>query len=85
MKQRLLLNSIILISFFLLPWWFAALFAFAGLFLVGNFWEIIIWGFVFDIFHGIHSGSYSTFYSGTLIALVLYGISVPIRKRISIS
>ena len=84
MKQRLLANSLILISFFLLPWWFAALFAFASLFLIKNFWEIILWGFLFDVFYGIHTHTNSTFYWGTVIALILYLISIPIRKRISL-
>ncbi len=85
MKQRVLINSLILVAFFLLPWWFSALMVFASLFLIRNFWEIILWGFVFDIFHGIHGGGYNTFYWGTVIALTLYTISLPLQKRISIS
>lgn len=84
MKQRLLINSAILISFFLLPWWFSALLALAGLFLLRNFWEIILWGFLLDIFYGIHGAAYDTFYWGTAIAAVLYVASIPVRKRISI-
>lgn len=74
-----------LLAFFLLPWWFAALFALAALFLVKNFWEITIWGFAFDIFYGIHGGAYDTFYWGTTIAVILYLVSIPVRKKISIS
>ena len=85
MQQRLLVNSVILVSFFLLPWFFSALFAVAALFLVENFWEIIIWGFFFDIFYGLHGGIHNTFYWETCIAVALYAISIPIRKRISIS
>ncbi len=85
MKQRVLLNSAILVSFFVLPWWFSALLSIAALFLVKNFWEIIFWGFVLDIFYGIHGGTNDTFYFGTLFALVLYVASVPVRKRIYIS
>ncbi len=84
MKQRLLINSAILVAFFLLPWWFSALLAVAALFLVKNFWEIILWGFVFDIFYGIHGGTFDTFYWGTVTAALLYVVSIPIRKRISI-
>ncbi len=85
MKQRLLLNSAILLAFFLLPWWFSALLSVAGLFLINNFWEIILWGFLLDVFYGIHGGGYETFYFGTCVSLVLYAVSIPIRKRISIS
>jgi hypothetical protein len=85
MKQRVLVNSAILASFFLLPWWFAGLLAVASLFIVKDFWEILVWGFAFDIFYGLHGGAHDTFYWGTTIALILYAASVPIRKRISIS
>ncbi len=84
MKQRLLLNSAIFVSFFLLPWWFSALLSVAALFLVKNFWEIIIWGFVIDIFYGLHGGVNDTFYFGAATAIVLYFGSIPVRKRISI-
>jgi hypothetical protein len=85
MKQRLLVNSVILVTFFLLPWWFGALFALASLFLIKNFWEIILWGFFFDVFYGLHGNTHNTLYWGTLIAIILYLLSLPIRKRISIS
>lgn len=85
MKQRLLVSSAILVTLFVLPWWFSALIALASLFLVKNFWEIIVWGFVFDVFYGIHGGGYNTFYWGTAIALALYLASIPLQKRISLS
>jgi len=82
MKQHLLINSILLISFFFLPWWFSALISIASLFFVKNFWEIIIWGFIFDIFYGIHGGIHNTFFFGTILAIIFYLITFPIRKRL---
>ncbi len=85
MKRRVLINSAILVSFFVLPWWFSALVALAALFLVENFWEIILWGLLFDVFYGVHGGIYNTFYFGTAAAVVFYAVSIPVRKRITIS
>jgi len=36
--------------------------AVAAIFLIRNFWEIIIWGFIFDVFYGIHGGIAETFF-----------------------
>ena len=65
---------ILFFSAFLLPWYFTVLLALIGLFLFEDFYEIIFVGLLFDSLYGT-----SLYY--TLIATVLFIISIFIRKK----
>ncbi|HUD04087.1 MAG TPA: hypothetical protein VMR73_01180 [Candidatus Paceibacterota bacterium] len=80
--RRLLINLVILVFFFTLPWWCTAVACIAALFLVPPFWEIILWAFFADMFYGIHGYLYGIPFFATIMAIILFLLSLPIQKRI---
>lgn len=72
---RLTSDVVLLISFFLLPWWFTILFAFTLMLLIRNYFEAVVVGIFFDfLYAGSPESSREIFISLTcffVIALVI--------------
>lgn len=80
-KKDIYIRIGILLSVFMLPWWFVLILVCAGLFYFENFYEILFIGLFFDIlYHSAHT--VFGLYGFTLIACILFLIVKQIKKRL---
>lgn len=81
--MRIFFDSILFLSLFVAPWWVSSILALAGVFFFGNFYEIIVAGFIMDLVYGPGNGAFpdrqfvSTFAAALLLAGGLF-----IKKRL---
>jgi hypothetical protein len=65
-----------------LPWWVTWLVAILLLFFFPLYFEIILWGVIYDAVYGIKlAGFWGIDYIFTLVCIVLFILSFIIRKR----
>lgn len=81
MSKRLLFNLTIIISIILLPWWVTLLCAVAFVIFVDRYYELILFGAIYDVIYGVQTNE-SLMYYGTLIGIILFVISVSLKNRI---
>lgn len=54
--KRAIVDIVLLLSIFILPWWLGLLIAIAGIFMFKNFYEFIFWGMVIYVTYGYDGG-----------------------------
>lgn len=86
MKKQTLIRIIFGITTFCLiiwlPWWVTWLIAILLLFIFPLYFEIILWGVIYDALYGIKlSVFWNMDYIFTLVCIVLFLLSFIIRKR----
>ncbi len=80
---RLLFNILLIIALLYLPWWAGALIAIAGCFLIGSFFEVIIYGILADALFGTRFAWYGFPYAAMLYTALIFGIASVVRKRLA--
>jgi len=81
MAGRILVDVILVVGAFLLPWWVTAILGLAALFYFKNFYEAIAIGLVLDSIYGTSAIFNSFPYLLTMSALVLVLLVTNIRSR----
>ena len=83
MIKRIILDVLLFLFVVTCPWWVTVLFAIAILYYLKFFNEIILFGFLMDIYYGSFSPTFRiTDYKFTLLFLVLLLTSFFIKKRL---
>ena len=83
MTSRIILDILLLLSVFLMPFWFTALFAFVLLFYFENFYEIIPLFFLADLLYGVPESRFLGITAILLItAIIVYFLSFVLKKRL---
>lgn len=70
---RFIAHSVLFVSVFFLPWFIAALFGIYATATQKKFFEIVVWGFLYDIVYGTEHGAVfgiSFFFTVSAIILV---------------
>lgn len=64
-------------------WWFVWVFIIALLFYFKNYYEIILWGILYDALYSVSLAEYGNFrYIFTISSIILYVIGLIFRKRL---
>ncbi|MBI5005325.1 MAG: hypothetical protein HZC03_01845 [Candidatus Lloydbacteria bacterium] len=81
--MRIIFDSILFISLFIVPWWASFIFALAGVFFFADFYEIVLAGFIVDmLYDGGNSAFFGTRFLSTLVGLLLFAGGSFIKKRL---
>lgn len=80
--KRILLDAILLLSVFFLPWWLVMLIGVIGVFAYGAYYEFIVAGVFLDVIYmPIISGHVKIFASGIFLAAFLFVYWIRTRIR----
>lgn len=71
---RIVTDIVILVSFFVFPWWFSLLLAISSLFIFDNYFEALFFGFLLDTLYG--STHFSLLKVNVLFTLICAGTFV---------
>jgi hypothetical protein len=82
-RTRIAFNIGLIISLLYLPWWIGALIALAGAFLVEGFYEVVVYGILFDVLYGTVTGFHGVEYTGTFFTIVVFILALVIRGRLA--
>lgn len=78
MSPRTTVNIAIVVSLLFLPWWVALISALVGIFFVSNFYELALWGGLYDVLFGIPSDHFH--HTGLIVGSVFVLISFWLKK-----
>lgn len=78
MSSRTTINIALFITILFLPWWVALISAIVGIFFVSNFYELAIWGGLYDVVFGVPSDHFH--YIGLICGSVLVVVSFWLKK-----
>lgn len=81
MNLRVIINIGFLISILLLPWWVAVILAVAGIFFIDRYYELVIWGGIYDVMFGVPSTGFH--YWGIVFGTVLFLLSFWLKKSLA--
>lgn len=77
---RIIANSIIFLSIFLLPWWVATVFLLVAVFYFNTYYEVLLWAVLLD---GLYVSPEHLFgVTFLLYASVVFLVSFPIKRRL---
>jgi len=82
MALRILSGIVVIVSAIIFPWWVSVIFAVAGLFYFGNFYEVLIVGLILDTLYGSHIFFTYVPYIATTVLLVGMIVIAKIRTRL---
>lgn len=72
-----------LISIVWAYWWVALILAIIFIFIFPSYYEILLWGLLYDSLYGIPLAAFMNFpYVSTLASIILFMISCFLRKRL---
>lgn len=81
--DKFVLWLLLLALFFIMPWWVTLAAAIILVFTVPNFYPVILIGFLLDVvFIKVGGGPFSLGAPMTLVLMVVYLLSVPVRERL---
>lgn len=83
MRTRLAFNIALILSLLYLPWWAGAVIALSACFMIGRFYEVVIYGILADTLYGSRFGWHGFSYVATLYAVVIFAAASVIRKRLA--
>ncbi len=81
--MRIAFNIALIVSILYLPWWVGAVLLAAGCFVVGQFYEALVYGIVFDALYGTRFVTETFAYAGSLFALIVFSASALLRDKLS--
>ena len=85
--MRIAYNIALIVSILYLPWWVGALIALVAVFRVRQFFEVMFYGILFDSLYATHTGIYAGIYGFTYVAtlygVIIYSLSLGLRKRLA--
>ena len=84
-SNRFLIDIVLLGAVILLPWWLVTSLLIYTFFLFNNFYEIIFFGFVFDVLYGVDIGVFSVnrpiiFVIGLILYMILNKLKQYLRS-----
>jgi hypothetical protein len=80
---RFIVDSIIIVSAFLFPWWVAMIFALIAVFYFTSYYEIVVLGIIIDSLYNASVPHFLGFhYMLTLVSIIVLFISMYIRERL---
>lgn len=82
-SQRILLDIVIVLSVFYLPWWISAILVAIGAFFFDKFYEIFFIGLLLDILYGVKTEKfYGVWFIFTVVFTLIYIIIKYFKKNI---
>jgi hypothetical protein len=80
-KNRLIADFLIFISVIVLPWWATVVFSFLAFFVFSNYFELIIFGFIFDVLYGFAGSKIIVFPPNFFVSsVILYIILTKVKE-----
>lgn len=80
-KINIFIRFVLLLSPFLVPWWFVGILSLAALFFFNFYWEIVLIGIILDIIYAT-SFSYFGMYIFTIGSLLSFWAISHIKQRL---
>lgn len=81
--MRIAFNIGLILSLLYLPWWLGALVVLAGCFIIDRFYEVFIYGIVFDALYGTSIGIHGFAYVGSLYVCIIFTAAALLRDKLS--
>ncbi len=81
---RIFFDALFLVSIFILPWWVTVAFMIVFMFIFEEYFEIMIFGIMFDVVYGVPGIFPFSAYIFTISSIVFYLFIHYLKKRIII-
>ncbi|MDP1625116.1 MAG: hypothetical protein Q8L64_05080 [bacterium] len=81
--MRIAFNIALLVSVLFLPWWLFAIVLVAAFFVVGRFFEGVLWGLVADVLYGSYWGFYGWTHAFLVGSVIVFAVASVVRDRLA--
>lgn len=80
---RIVFHLALICSVLFLPWWMSFIFALVSVFMVERFYEVVLYGMLFDVLYGTEFGISGIMFLGTLCTTGLFCTVLVARNRLA--